>query len=62
MACGKPGLACTIGLSVPRLVEEERLRGPENVTVLHQHMVERTARVRLQRPKSVTKTNVRNLL
>ena len=46
------------GLNVPRPVVEERLRGQENVTVLHHQMVANTVRVMLMRPESVTNINV----
>ena len=55
MVFGVPGRT---GLSVPRPVVEERLRGEENVTVLHQHMVVNSVRVMLHRVEIVAKINV----
>ena len=56
MVCGETG---RVGLNVPRLVVEERLRGQENVTVLHHPVVGMTVRVMLLRPESVTSTSVK---
>ena len=57
-----PGETGTVGLNVPRPVVEERLRGQENVTVLHQHMGVNTVRVMLMRPEIVTNINVSSSL
>ena len=55
MVCGESGRP---GLNVPRPVVEERLRGQEHVTVLHQQMVVKTVMVMLMRAKIVEKMNV----
>ena len=46
------------GLNVRRPVVEERLRGQENVTVLHQRMGANTVRVKLIRPEIVERKTV----
>ena len=55
MDCGVPGRT---GLSVPKPVEEGKLRGEENVTVLHHHMVVDTVRVMPLREEIVAKIHV----